>query len=410
MNNFCNEVIKFSIKGIFMIGNPFTGALIGLTKKGEEFVDYLITCETEIDERALDSENYNLYQAFKERGVLKNYPASEAKSRSAYVHVNDKCNLHCKGCYSYISDRNLKKELTTEQLFLIFQQLTEEGFLKIVISGGEPLLRNDLPEICEQAKSFGVKRLSVISNGTMPYDTYDRLIPNIDSLAISVDGYNQDISFIRDPGIMHSVFRIIKYVKDKIPTSLIVTLHKKNVDAMRKYVDLANELGVTMSFSILSVDPNELDLSEFLFDESDFVEIGKTLMALPKEMSIMDTTTTNSGPHCWVGCEFGKQIISVGSNGNIYPCHMLMNETCIMGNVLKKTLGEILKTPVFDSSSVNAINVGECRECQFRFVCGGGCPARSFLKYRDFSHTDPYCTATRTYYNLLFDSLAQLPR
>ena len=51
---------------------------------------------------------------------------------------------------------------------------------------------------------------------------------------ISIDGYDDKTSFIRDKGIMKRVLDTVERLKGKIPIKLIVTLHKKNVPFMKK--------------------------------------------------------------------------------------------------------------------------------------------------------------------------------
>ena len=48
----------------------------------------------------------------------------------------------------------------------------------------------------------------------------------------------------------------------------------------------------------------------------------------------------------------------------------------------------------------------DCVACDQRYLCGGGCRARSLFRYGDLTHRDAYCTMTKTYYDKLGASLA----
>lgn len=63
---------------------------------------------------------------------------------TAYYHVTNYCNLHCLGCYSDSIARNKKRDLSTESMLKILNELKTVGVQNLVISGGEPLIRKDV--------------------------------------------------------------------------------------------------------------------------------------------------------------------------------------------------------------------------------------------------------------------------
>lgn len=73
---------------------------------------------------------------------------------SAYVHITDNCNLHCVGCYSHVEKRNKKTDLTYKEICYELDQLADNGVKIIVISGGEPFIREDIELICKYAKGL----------------------------------------------------------------------------------------------------------------------------------------------------------------------------------------------------------------------------------------------------------------
>ncbi len=79
----------------------------------------------------------------------------------------------------------------------------------IVISGGEPFLRKDLREICKYIKETVNGSLEVISNGTMNISDYE-VVCRILMHNISIDGYDDKTSFIRDKGIMKRVLDTVE--------------------------------------------------------------------------------------------------------------------------------------------------------------------------------------------------------
>lgn len=409
MSQLSDGVITFSVKGVPIIGDIKNGKLFGLTNAGVQVVEKLLN-DQEINTEKLDNNQRVLFESLKNNGFIEKYSTQSLPSKSAYIHINSRCNLHCKGCYSYVENRNNLSELRTDQWCNILKELVDSSFTRIIVSGGEPFLRNDLSIICKYAKQNGIQNLNIISNGTITFEKYDSVIPYLDSIAISVDGYNKDTSFIRDSGIMETVLKTIKYLKSRIKTSLIVTLHKKNINFMQNYQELADNLGVSMSYSIFSVDSERPGLSDYMFNEHDFVKIANTLISEHKSFSLANSPSEHLALTCRVGCGFGSTMLSISSLGDVYPCHMLQNEDCLMGNVLDTPLRDILNTPQFRKNAITVSDIKECNKCEYKFICGGGCRARSYLMNKNFKGKDPYCILAKTFYSDLFKSISHLPR
>ena len=117
---FNDKTVLFAINSIPVIGNFTTGSLIGLTPEGETFCkDVLDNGVKEID---VKKENEELFQALVCNEFFSEEPANEIKS--AYLHVTQRCNLHCVGCYSLDSNRNLLKDPTIEQIKRAIEQLS----------------------------------------------------------------------------------------------------------------------------------------------------------------------------------------------------------------------------------------------------------------------------------------------
>ena len=83
---------------------------------------------------------------------------------SASLELTARCNLSCAYCYM-VSYRD-EPELSTGEVFSILEDLARAGCLTLLITGGEPLLRQDFPEIWRKAKSLGFL-LHFYSNATL---------------------------------------------------------------------------------------------------------------------------------------------------------------------------------------------------------------------------------------------------
>ena len=222
---FSKDVKKFYVEGIPIVGKFSNNQVVGLTEEGEKIVNYI---EQNGEYPSFLSENAQILINTLEENNFFEQGKKEKKLKSAYLHVTDHCNLHCKGCYSYVSARNTQQELCLEDYKRIIDKLLAAGVEAIVISGGEPLVRDDIGKICEYAKIKGIENLQLISNGTMPFSRYDEIFPVVDKLTISIDGYDEEVSYLRDKGIFPIIMQTITYCKKHINTTFVATLHKKN--------------------------------------------------------------------------------------------------------------------------------------------------------------------------------------
>jgi len=318
------------------LGNRNNSVVIGLSATGKDLIDY-IKVNQDIPE-VLNNEQKALFDEMMKHGFINNSYEQKDYIDSAYIHLNSKCNLHCLGCYSYIEDRNSKVELSLDDWKMFIDQLSECGVRNLVISGGEPFLRPDIKEICEYIRSKGIETLEIITNGTLDTDKYLPVLPLIDALNVSIDGYNDESSFIRDKGIMPKVIANVKKLRDLVPIKLIVTLHKKNIEFMKQYEKLAKDLKVFMSYSIFTVDFEDELFKDFSFIDEDFLRIGDNITNSERYMPIMDTPNEDVGLNYREGCGMGKNIVSIAYNGEVYPCHMLQCDECSMGNLKRNSL------------------------------------------------------------------------
>jgi 7,8-dihydro-6-hydroxymethylpterin dimethyltransferase len=90
-------------------------------------------------------------------------PSHLQKACCVLVEVTGRCNLSCPFCFAQ-SDQDAV-DPTVGQLSEYFEQLVEHGSTFIQISGGEPTVRNDLPEIVAAAKAAGCENIQLNSNG-----------------------------------------------------------------------------------------------------------------------------------------------------------------------------------------------------------------------------------------------------
>ena len=103
--------------------------------------------------------------------------------------ITTKCNLKCKHCFAEATEERAHDELSTEEAFRLIDDLAKWGIGLLLLSGGEPLCREDFLEIANYATKKGIKT-GVGSNGTLIDVTMARKMKEagIKTVGISIDG------------------------------------------------------------------------------------------------------------------------------------------------------------------------------------------------------------------------------
>ncbi len=228
----CNTVRRMTTGGVPVVGNIETGSFILLTKEGKQLFDEIQEGK-EIFRDELSSNLQELLEVALEEEILATEEVEERDRKivSAYLHVTNYCNLHCVGCYSDDARRNRCEDLSLSQIKKILDVLHQQQLQTILISGGEPFLREDIVEILKYAKER-IPRVIVGTNGTRITKKVAQEIKGlVDNVSLSIDGFSVDKSdYIRDKGTFEKVLDTIKCLKEAgVPFSLLPTIHKKTI-------------------------------------------------------------------------------------------------------------------------------------------------------------------------------------
>ncbi len=163
------------------------------------------------------------------------------------------------------------------------------------------------------------------------------------------------------------------------------------------YLDLANELNVPINFSILTANPHEHPLCDFVLSADEFKEV---IMSVDKKSFTLNNNSEDITDLSFrSSCGAGKLMLSIDAEGNVFPCHMLHYDEFCLGNIFKQPLAAIRKSKkAHNFYSVTVDDFVECKECGYKYFCGGGCKARRFLLNGNILGKDDLCEGTKTNY------------
>ncbi|MBW2010615.1 MAG: heme b synthase [Deltaproteobacteria bacterium] len=327
------------------------------------------------------------------------------------------CNLSCIHCRAAATQGPYSGELDTESSFRLLDQIAQVGQPIIILTGGEPLLRQDIFEISAYGTKKGLKMV-MAPNGTMITESNAKQMADagIKRISISIDGAEKEShdSFRGVKGAFEGALRGIQLAKEAgIEFQVNTTITKTNLDQIPKIQDLAIELGAVAHHIFLLVPTGrgkyivdqEITAAEYESTLNWFYDQrGKTPLQLKatcaphyyrilRQRAKQEGKTVSYKTHgmdaVTRGCLGGTGFCFISHTGIVQPCGFL-DLNC--GDVTKKSFGDIWNHSDVFLSLRNYDNLkGKCGKCEFKRVCGG-CRARAYEATGDYLAEEPLCS------------------
>lgn len=296
---------------------------------------------------------------------------------------------------------------TREALKLIDQIALINPELMLILSGGEPLLREDVFELSAYAAGKG---MTVVfgSNGLLIDEAAARRLKRsgVSGISIGLDSVSPEIhdSVRSRPGAHGKAVAAITHCRNtglSVQINTVVTT--KNQDQIPAMIRYARNLGagVYSPFFLVCTGRGEelTDLSPRQYEEvlSRIVEsrgshdgmMIRTRCA-PTVRRILHEKYPGS-PLLAMGsgrCLAGLSYCRISPEGEVTPCPYLPLSA---GNVRARTFGDIWNHAELFASLRSPSLTGKCGRCEFRLLCGG-CRARAYAADKDFLAEDPWCS------------------
>ena len=357
------------------------------------------------------------------------------------------CDLSCVHCRAAAQSRRSQFELTTEQGFTLINQIADLEPKVFVITGGDPLKRDDVYDMIRYAKSAGLEP-SVTPSAT-PLLTPEAIKKmkehGVTRLAISLDHYIREDhdNFRRVPGSFDLTIRAIEAARDNdIPVQINSTVSNRTAADMPKLAALLSKYSNVVMWSVFFLVPtgraktgDMIDGSEVetlfghLYDISKSVpfnvrtteamhyrryvmqrmlaEQGKTTDELiDPSTGLIDASTifmgniartkplgvqmqTGAITRAPKGVNEAKGFVFISHIGDVFPSGFLPLKA---GNVKKDSLVTLYRDSELFRSLRDTKNLkGKCGECEFRELCGGS-RSRAWSVTGDVFASDPICT------------------
>ncbi|MFW9978113.1 MAG: radical SAM protein [Candidatus Thorarchaeota archaeon] len=317
-----------------------------------------------------------------------------------------RCNLQCIHCGSAAGTAR-PDELSTEESLDLCKQLKGIDCGGIAMMGGEPLVRSDWLTIAKEIKRLGMS-LSLITNGyRIPESTFEsieEIKPEL--VTVSLDGASpktHDLIRGVNGSFSHAVSSLERFTEMGLPTGAITTVHKLNLSDLKGIrqilmgkgiawqVQIATPFGRLSRDKVLSKE-EYYSVAMFVASSQNEFTHEQLMVAGAHDMGYFSEFLPSVQLAPWSGCQAGISTLGIQSDGGIRGC-LSLPESFNEGNIRDRHLKDIWYDDLFCSYSrqVGEEDIrGNCRKCNHRTICKGGCSAVSLSLYGEL-HQDPYC-------------------
>ena len=271
----------------------------------------------------------------------------------ATFQVNLRCNSACGYCDLPLNVG--RYEMTREEIQRVFSCLYRGGVRFVLVQGGEPLLRRDLPEILEELSTIGF-HLTLITNGTkLTASLVERLSRLSLAISVSLDTLDRErYRQIRGADQLDQVLEGIAFLKDfphpKFLTCIVSEVNRAEAPAVVRFAREQGFLPVVGAYhwNIGTYGrPDEL----LMYDRSSAAAVFSGLLdgeLIPPgylRKFVEDNVSWLRGQKL-EPCDAGRYSIAIDASGNVSPCLAFPS----VGNLLESSLNEILSR--FDREAI----------------------------------------------------------
>ncbi|MBF0521958.1 MAG: radical SAM protein [Candidatus Omnitrophica bacterium] len=325
----------------------------------------------------------------------------DLKPRIIFWETTNRCNLKCGYCR--MSPKKAKKDLTTAEAFKTIDAIKKNfGAPILVLSGGEPLLREDIFDIISHAVKAGL-RVALATNGVLlgEKEAWALKANGITRVSLSLDASDEKSHDASRgvPGAFKKTQEAAGILKAQgIQFQINFTVTKLNVQELSSVEKLAKDLGAVAVhyFVLVPVGCGKEIQEDVMLSGREAEDVLRTIKAIAKDSHLEIKPTcapqyVRVNPESSSGCLAGTATFFISSDGNIYPCGYLPVKA---GSLRESPLGDIWKDSlVFKTLRKNNLK-GECAGCSVKAKCRG-CRARAYGVTGDYMAGDVTCILNR---------------
>ncbi len=314
-----------------------------------------------------------------------------------------RCPLHCVFCYNPVDFARQEDEISTDDWLRVLRQGREMGAVQLGLSGGEPLLRDDLEIIVAEAKRLGYYSNLLTSGIGLTEERAAALkAAGLDHVQLSFQDSTREMNdFLSHTKTFALKNKVAKFIKDQgWPMVMNVVIHRLNIDHIGRIIEMAHEMGAeylelanTQYYSWAYVNRSQLLPTHEQLKKAEAVtdawraKLGDAM----RLFFVAPDYHEGQAKKCVNG--WGSMFMTIAPDGAALPCHTArMLPDLTFPNVRDMALKDIW----FDSEGFNRYRgtgwmKEPCSSCAHKEEDLGGCRCQAYMLAQDAAAADPVC-------------------
>ena len=329
-----------------------------------------------------------------------------------------KCMYNCRHCRASALDKDFANELATGEALLMLDKIAAFANPIIILTGGEPMAREDIYAIAEHGTRLGLRMVMAPCGPLITKNTIKRIKDaGIKRISLSIDGADKAThdSFRQVEGAFDAVVGAARLAKEEqLEFQINTTVTLFNYKQLDKILALSLDLGAVAFHPFLLVPTGRgKELAPYTVPAEEYEEVLALVYRMSLENAIPVKPTC--APHYYRifrqleqeagrpvtrethgmnamtrGCLGGQGFAFVSNTGSVQICGFLDVEA---GNMRKENFdfekiwnGSELFFKMRDKEEY----AGKCGKCEYWRVCGG-CRARAYAATGDCFAAEPFC-------------------
>jgi len=334
------------------------------------------------------------------------------------LELTYRCPLHCVFCYNPTDFARTGAELATADWLRVLREARALGAVQLGLSGGEPLVREDLEEIVAEAHRLGFY-INLITSGVGL--TRARIAAlkaaGLDHIQLSFQDSTREMNdFLSSTRTFELKAQVAALIREYgYPMVLNVVLHRLNIDHVGEILDMAERLGAqyvelanTQYYGWAWLNRQQLLPSRAQLERAEAVtrrfreRVGGRIQVY---FVVPDYFETRPKP-CMNG--LGSVFLAIAPDGTAMPCHAArMLPGLDLPSVQESDIRSIWHdSPAFNRFRGEAWMKEPCRSCPERSKDFGGCRCQAYLLTGDATNTDPVCDLS-PHHHLVTEAVAR---
>jgi len=334
------------------------------------------------------------------------------------LEVTYRCPLHCVFCYNPTDFARTGPELSTGDWMRVLSEARALGAVQLGLSGGEPLVREDLETIVGKAHELGYY-VNLITSGVGLTEARIAALKRagLDHIQLSFQDstreMNDFLSSTRTFELKAKVAALIR--RYDYPMVLNVVLHRLNIDHVEQILEMAESLGAqyvelanTQYYGWAWLNREQLLPSRAQLERAEAVtQRFRARVGTRMQIYFVVPDYFETRPKaCMSG--LGSVFLAIAPDGTAMPCHAAR---MLPGLELPNVRQGDIRSIWYDSQAFNRFR-GEswmkepCRSCPERSRDFGGCRCQAYLLTGDADNTDPVCDLS-PHHHLVTEAVAR---